>query len=197
VLGDDNIIMSRLPKDDLAKIVAQIEQNASRKFGMTLNLSKSAVHSKIEELEVLSYKIGDKGTHPEKDSAKLLAQLLFPERKFRKELASYRAIGIAYANCGNSEVLHDICKEIFYEYYNDRLIIDNESDLEHLRKVMPGSISWMPEIFKQIDFTREQFISIKEIRDSVSQWKGYLGYQPRFRKEHFVFDPDHPFNDTF
>ena len=89
---------------------------------MTLNLEKSKVTNNIEEIEVLSYRIGMFGQYPYKQPEKLSGQLLFPERDFQKDLAAYRAIRIAFANLGQDLRVHEICERM-YNTYNNKIII--------------------------------------------------------------------------
>lgn len=192
VLGDDNIIFAKWDNDQVDRFLDKLEENATHKYQMKINRTKSHRTTNITELEVLSYKIGKEGI-PSKNTAKLLAGLLFPERKFKKEYAAYRAIAFAIASAGQDEQFYQLCKQYYEKYVDEAIPIDNNFKDYQFMKNLPQSILWLEEIRNQIDFSK--FPTLQECKSFVKEWKGPLGYDSKWRKAHYMYPPDFDFNE--
>lgn len=111
VQGDDSIIllMSHYTtiKDSFLPFFSLYAQQY---FGSIVNTKKSEVLPSLEGAEVLKYR--NFGTMPKRDELQLLAMLRHPERTSSLPSLMARAIGVAYANCGNHTRVYQICEDI-------------------------------------------------------------------------------------
>jgi hypothetical protein len=112
VQGDDSIILMpyhyTVIKDSFLTFFSTY---AKTYFGSTLNLKKSELLPSLEGAEVLKYR--NRGTMPQRDELQLLAMLRHPERTASLPSLMARAIGVAYANCGNYTRVYLICEDIY------------------------------------------------------------------------------------
>ncbi|ANQ45203.1 RNA-dependent RNA polymerase [Rose partitivirus] len=112
VQGDDSIILMpyqyTVIKDTFLQFFSAYAQEY---FGSTLNMKKSEILPSLERAEVLRYR--NHGTMPERDELQLLAMLRHPERTSSLPSLMARAIGVAYANCGNHTRVYQICEDIY------------------------------------------------------------------------------------
>lgn len=118
VLGDDSVIASRMPpglrRDDILPRLAEI---AARRFGAIVNTEKSQILPSVEGIHILGYDCHS--CLPRRNSNKLLAQLLYPERYAPFEVLKARCVGIAMAGCGLDVNVYKVCKDVF-EYCSSR-----------------------------------------------------------------------------
>lgn len=112
VQGDDSIggFLEIIPPALFPSFLAQFKYYALLYFGSTLNDKKSEISSTLENLEVLKYR--NHGGIPYRSEPELLAMLLHPERSQRLDALMARSIGIAYANCGHSPLVYNVCEDI-------------------------------------------------------------------------------------
>jgi len=119
VQGDDSIggITEIIPEFAFPTFITQFKSYATHYFGAILNDKKSELSRYLDRLECLKYR--NIGGMPIRDENELLAMLLFPERSQKLEALMSRAIGIAYANCGNSPKVYSICEDIYNHLKHD------------------------------------------------------------------------------
>nr|BBA66577.1 RNA-dependent RNA polymerase [Pear alphapartitivirus] len=112
VQGDDSIFLLLAHyitiKDSFLPFFTTYAQHY---FGSTVNIRKSEVLPSLEGAEVLKYR--NHGTMPKRDELQLLAMLRHPERTSSLSSLMARAIGVAYANCGNYTRVYQICEDVY------------------------------------------------------------------------------------
>jgi hypothetical protein len=113
ILGDDSLIgiVEHLNLQDVKSFISKFANEAKRRFGAILNVRKSEISHNINDLSFLGYRIN--GGLPVRDNYKLLAQLLYPERQWNFNTLAARAIGIAWASCGQSRLVYNVCQDVF------------------------------------------------------------------------------------
>jgi hypothetical protein len=113
IMGDDSLLaLSELiPKDRYQDFLDKFANIAKRRFGAILNVKKSAISDTFNGLSFLGY-VND-NTIPKRDEVQLIAQLAMPERYWNIERLGARAVGIAYASCGQSKLVYDVCKNVY------------------------------------------------------------------------------------
>jgi hypothetical protein len=112
IQGDDSIILFLVLYATIVFTFLQFFQHyASIYFGSTVSANKSEIRPSLEGAEVLKYR--NHGTMPVREELQLLAMLRHPERTSSLNSLMARTIGIAYANCGNSTRVYQICEDIY------------------------------------------------------------------------------------
>lgn len=112
VQGDDSIFLMPYHYILIKETFLQFFSTyAQQYFGSTVNLRKSEILPSLEGAEVLKYR--NCGTMPRRDELQLLAMLRHPERTSSLPSLMARAIGVAYANCGNYTRVYQICEDIY------------------------------------------------------------------------------------
>jgi len=126
-------------------------------FNAKLSPDKTSFSDKLTNVSVLSY-FNNYGL-PFRTDEDLLSHLYFPERPQDFPRLAASALGIAYANCGHSQRLHDLCEYIF-------------NKLVHEQGVEPNwnALAWMIRsgLFPTIgDLKSTTFPSITSIQEMV------------------------------
>jgi len=135
-----------------------IAKEASDRFDATLNVEKSSISDHLNDLEVLSYK--NRYGNSYRDEAELLAQLLYPERNYRTLGATASAaVGIAMASMGNSEVIHNICFDIWNHIVNE---IGEAPKFINAKR-------WIGEVLN-LRISGKTFPSLLELKDQQFFW---------------------------
>nr|WTM05217.1 RNA-dependent RNA polymerase [Armillaria gallica partitivirus 1] len=123
VQGDDSLIC--LPEQIYASqgigFLQQIRDTAAEYFNAKLNDKKSQISDTTHNVKVLGY-----SNHygiPYREDSDLLSHLFFPERSYSLPALMSTAIGIAYASCGCSSRVYNICKNI-YDFLRDKLNVE-------------------------------------------------------------------------
>lgn len=113
VLGDDSLIGLRefIPECDFSEFLDKLAAEALKRFGSILSTSKSTIKRTLENGNFLGYTINN--SIPTRDYLALLAQLVYPERNWDINKLAARAVGICWASCGQSNLVYDVCKDIF------------------------------------------------------------------------------------
>lgn len=113
VQGDDSLIT--LPENVYAmegqQFLQRIRDTAEFYFNAKLNDKKSEISDSTNNVKVLGYK--NKYGIAYRDDDDLLSHLFYPERSYSLPALMSTAIGIAYASCGCSQRVYDICKNIY------------------------------------------------------------------------------------
>jgi len=160
VQGDDSLVAF---SEHIALIygnhfLVMIRDEAKRRFNANLNPGKSQISQHLNDIEVLSYK--NRYGMAYRDNAHLLAQLLYPERSYRKLAATASAaIGIAMASMGTSKVLYNICYDI-WDFIVNKL------------KVTPKYLNFSRSFLFNLDLSYDpsRFPSLQEIKDQQFYW---------------------------
>lgn len=113
VLGDDSLVGLRelIKEQDWNDFLIRFAEEAERRFGAELNLEKSKIANSLDGVTFLGYEYSN--SIPKRDRCLLLAQLLHPERSWDIHKLASKAIGIAYASCGQDKVVYDVCKDVY------------------------------------------------------------------------------------
>lgn len=101
MLGDDSITGMIIPECDpenLDPILKRMEQIARDELHVILNLKKSKITRAWDLIEVLGYR--NLFGYPVRDTERMIAVFLMPERRVNAGRIKARALGLAYANCG-------------------------------------------------------------------------------------------------
>lgn len=112
-LGDDSLIglPTLIPESDYLEFLEKFGIEAKRRFGAILSVKKSLMKPTLQGCHVLGYTYDN--AVPKRDEIMLLAQLAYPERHWDYDRMAARAIGIAYASCGQSQLVYNVCKDVF------------------------------------------------------------------------------------
>jgi len=190
VLGDDNSAMTNWPYGRMNKFISFMETYCLERYHMVLSKTKSVITSLRNKLETLSYTCNF--GKPRRPLGKLVAQLCYPEHVLSEkkllETMSMRAIGIAYAACGQDRTFHRFCNDVYYMYLPFMKMTDEA--LEKARRWIPSSVIFgLDEQIQTFDLTR--FPSIHEIHNLLNHYHGPLGFAPKWNYAHFINDPDY------
>lgn len=183
VLGDDNSGFTHWSLDQLHAFISFMEKYCLTRYNMVLSHTKSVITSLRNKIESLSYRCNY--GNPRRDIDKLVAQLCYPEHKLKLHTMSARAIGIAYASCGQDETFHTFCFDV-YRIFLPFLKLDERAKLNLSRFLFQGaSPEDIPPIFDTLEFP-----SIYTVRNSIASYAGPLLYTPKWNTAHFINKPD-------
>jgi hypothetical protein len=181
VLGDDNSGFTHWTITTLDEFVQFMEKYALQRWNMVLSKTKSVITVLRSKIETLSYQCNF--GMPRRPIGKLVAQLCYPERGIKYRTMSARAIGLAYASCGQCPTFHELCKDVYHMFLPFYDLTPREK-LTLMRQLSPADTS--PEI--ELNFT--SFPSIDKVRSFISRYHGPLSYDTKWNKAHFIFPPD-------
>lgn len=184
VMGDDNTLMTHWRSCDLEEFLKFLTEYSFKRYNMKVSINKSIITSLRHKIQTLSYTCNF--GRPLKDPIKLLAQLVYPERKPKRHVMSYRAIGIAYAACGQHRKLHEICRNIYTIFLP---WIKNMKDEDEIKKYLPSMFTYMEENLDGIDLGK--FPDIEDVQQLVSIHQGFLKQEPKWKRSHFTDDPEY------
>nr|QLC36800.1 RNA-dependent RNA polymerase [Sarcosphaera coronaria partitivirus] len=113
VQGDDSLTVSREPffQTEGKKFIEKLAHEALTRFNAVLSPEKTSYGENLSDVEVLSYK--NRFGIAYRDSAELLAKLLYPERPRTLGATASAAIGIAQAAMGCSTEVYNTCRNVF------------------------------------------------------------------------------------
>nr|QLC36828.1 RNA-dependent RNA polymerase [Sarcosphaera coronaria partitivirus] len=182
VLGDDNSGFTLWPLSRLVEFITFLESYALRRYNMVLSKTKSVITALRSKIESLGYQCNF--GRPKRPIDKLVAQLAYPEHKIKYHTMSARAIGLAYASCGNDPTFYAFCYDVFctfLPYYKP----DPRQDLQLARMLQKTDDEQHPFRTEHL-----QFPTIETIRKCFDKYQGPLSYEPKWNKAHFINDPD-------
>jgi hypothetical protein len=169
VLGDDNLIYLREHIDRTLQFAVFLDHYANQRHGMVLSILKSVITNLRTKITFLSYE-NTEGM-PTRPIGKLVAQLAFPERPVpekRNWIHAARALGLAYASCGQDMAFHLLCKIVYEEFRP----ADPVSVL-HIDKIFKKWKFQLPEFDIQTDeYSFPDFPTLYELRQNVSSYHG-------------------------
>nr|WNB49992.1 RNA-dependent RNA polymerase [Sclerotium hydrophilum virus 3] len=129
VQGDDSIIRLSvlIPSSAHEDFLNRLAELALEYFNAVLSIKKSEIRNRLNGCEVLSYR-HHQGL-PYREEIAMLAQLYHTEaRNPTPETTMSRAIGFAYAACGNHRRVH-YCLENLYNFYKEKGFTANHAGL--------------------------------------------------------------------
>lgn len=187
ILGDDITGLTNMDITKMFIIISKCIDYLEHRWNVEISNVKTILTSLRGKIKTLSYECNF--GLPKKDIHKLLAQFCYPERYFKPQYQAYRAIGFAYAACGQSTIFHKFCEEVYKEFKDDMADINDEK----IRNYIPGQFSYLEDNFDKKIF--EKFPTILDVLDQISTYHGPLSFTPRWRDSHFINDPDHEYDD--
>jgi len=185
IMGDDNSGFTHWSIARLESFIEFLEAYALSRYGMVLSKTKSVITVLRNKIETLAYQCNF--GQPRRPIGKLVAQLCYPERGPRPKFMSARAVGMAWASCGQDKTFHDFCRDMYYEFLDDSEPV-TESNFHHIQSHLPGYLRIDESVRQTINF--QVFPSLTHVLQTIAQWKGPLSFQPKWDLAHFVNQPD-------
>ncbi|AFW17810.1 RNA-dependent RNA polymerase [Heterobasidion partitivirus 8] len=185
IMGDDNSGFTIWSIARLEQFITFLESYALTRYGMVMSKTKSLVTVLRHKIQTLSYTCNF--GRPLRPIPELVAHLVFPEREFKPQFMSARAVGMAWASCAQDKTFHDFCRDVFYEYLEESVPVDN-TNIAWIQSHLPGYLRVDPEVTKMIDLN--VFPSFLHVSQKLSRWQGPLSYQPKWDLAHFINQPD-------
>ncbi|UTR30275.1 RNA-dependent RNA polymerase [Hymenoscyphus fraxineus partitivirus 1] len=187
VLGDDNLIFTLMHIRRITDFMHFMEEYANKRHGMVLSVLKSVYTHLRTKITFLSYE-NNYGL-PSRPIGKLVAQLAFPERPPKPGhdwIHAARALGLAYANCGQDHRFHNLC-ELVYNKFKPTTSVPTH----HVSKIFKKWQYQLPKEFeiKGQEYTFPDFPSLHEIRDLVKDYHGSLHEHDKWNFELFDSKP--------
>jgi len=182
VLGDDNSGFTHWSFLTLTDFVTFLESYALSRWNMTLSKTKSVLTTLRDKIETLSYQCNY--GNPKRPIDKLVAQLCYPEHGMRYATMSARAIGLAFAACGQDVKFHAFCQDV-HAMYSPFLSLSKIDALQIARIISPSDTTL------ELDYDFSVFPSISSIRARISSYAGPLPYATKWNYAHFMRDPDY------
>jgi len=186
IMGDDNSGFTTWPIARLESFIAFLESYSLSRFGMVLSTTKSVITTLRQKIQTLGYTCNF--GMPTRPIDKLVAQLAYPEHGPAPKYMSYRAIGMAYAACGSDETFHSFCRDIYYDFFDERASLTPET-LDQIVKYLPGTLKIDDSLTESDVF--EEFPSLQTVRNKLTFWQGPLSFYPKWNRAHFINDPDY------
>jgi hypothetical protein len=186
VLGDDNSAMTHFPLSTLIRFVSFLESYCLERWNMVLSKTKSVITSLRSKIETLSYQCNFGS--PRRPIPKMVAQLCYPEHGLKYSTMAFRAIGLAFASCGQDRTFHSFCFDI-YKHFLPYSILTPDISLT-MQKWLPAPFfsSSDPE---DLEILLSRFPTLDEVRSFISSYRGPLQYAPKWNYAHFKYAPDY------
>jgi hypothetical protein len=169
VLGDDNLIFIRENIDRVLSFAVFLDHYANKRHGMVLSILKSVITNLRSKITFLSYENSE--GMPTRPIGKLVAQLAFPERPVpekREWIHAARALGLAYASCGQDMAFHLLCKMVYEEFKPAEPV-----SVHYLEKVFKKWKFQLPEFDIQTEhYSFPHFPALYELRQNVNSYHG-------------------------
>lgn len=178
VLGDDSLIgmLEYLAATEHESFLTQFAAIAERRFGAILNVKKSNVCTSLTGTNFLGYI--NENAIPIRDPLALLAQLAYPERNWDINKLAARAVGICWASCGQSQLVYNVCKDVFDFCVN-------------VGKATPDQtgIAWMEYLSISTNLDVSRFPTLEEIQSRLLSNNSNAENDRRFwNPVHFLSD---------
>jgi hypothetical protein len=113
ILGDDSLVglIEFIQPENYEDFLDKFATEALQRFGAKLNRKKSSVKNTLQGSNFLGYTFNN--AIPVRDELALLAQLAYPERNWDINKLAARAVGICWASCGQSDLVYNVCLDVF------------------------------------------------------------------------------------
>jgi hypothetical protein len=186
VMGDDNLIFLQENIEQVTRFMAFLAIYCESRHGMVLSILKSVFSNLRTKISFLSYD-NDFGM-PTRPIGKLVAQLAFPERPIpshREWIHAARALGLAYANCGQDPVFHLLCLMVYIKFLPSEPV-----PTLHLMKIFKKWKFQLPNF----DVTAEtysfpDFPTLDHIRQQVKDYHGPFSEEDKWNFNVFNVPP--------
>nr|UWK02062.1 RNA-dependent RNA polymerase [Fusarium poae partitivirus 2] len=192
VLGDDNLIFARQNFDRICDFMIFLTKYADTRHGMVVSILKSVYTKLRSKISFLSYE----NTYgmPTRPIGKLVAQLSMPERPIpdnRKWIHAARALGLAYANCGQDAHFHLLCHMVYEKFRPDTPVPSL-----HIEKVFKKWKYQLPEFdIESVTYTFPDFPTLFSIRQLVSDYHGFFSETDKWNADMFEAPPSDNLHD--
>jgi len=188
IMGDDNIFFARENFMRICAFMLFLEQYASSRHRMILSILKSVWTTLRSKIEVLGY-TNNYGL-PTRDIGKLVAQLAFPERPVphnKNWMHAARAIGLAYASCGQDHSFHLLCYLVFQKYKPaDQQQVTARQFSRAVKYTVSSLLDLDPDL-GSIDFP--EFPSLSAVRTLVQHHHGFFSETDKWKDTIFLDPP--------
>nr|QOI17271.1 RNA-dependent RNA polymerase [Picoa juniperi partitivirus 2] len=169
ILGDDNIFFVNQPHARMIDFMDFLDTYALKRHGMVLSVLKS-VYSKLRtQISILGYT--NMYGMPIRPLGKLVAQLVYPERPVPEDkqwMHAARALGLAYAACGQDSSFHQLCFHVYRHFKPDYPVPSSQ-----FRKWIKFTVREIINFETDAELTTfPEFPSLQEIRSLVSTYHG-------------------------
>nr|QLC36831.1 RNA-dependent RNA polymerase [Sarcosphaera coronaria partitivirus] len=192
VLGDDNLIFLRQNFSRVVKFMTFLEQYSASRHGMVLSILKSMFDKIRSKIVFLSYE-NNYGL-PTRPIGKLVAQLAFPERPVpadREWIHAARALGLAYASCGQDYVFHLLCKMVYEKFKPDVPV-----SALHINKIFKKWKFQLPEFdIESPTYTFPVFPTVHDIRAPLAAYHGPFSEEDKWNYKVFTVPPSDNLTD--
>jgi len=193
VMGDDNLIFLNHNFSRVCQFMEFLSVYALSHHGMALSILKSVYSTLANKISFLSY-TNDNGM-PTRPLGKLVAQLAFPERPIpadRTWMHSARALGLAYASCGQDPLFYHLCKMV-YDLFRPAEALKTLQVEKVLRKLVHTGLEFDLE---NDEFHFPDFPTLAHIRSIVSTYHGPFSEEDKWNTNLFNVPPSDNL-DTF
>ncbi|BBC21044.1 RNA dependent RNA polymerase [Rosellinia necatrix partitivirus 8] len=186
VLGDDNLIFLQHNLERITRFMVFLERYSKDRHGMVLSILKSMFSNLRTKITFLSYE--NFFGHPSRPIGKLVAQLAFPERPVppaREWIHAARALGLAYASCGQDPTFHLLCKMV-YERFRPSVPVPTL----HINKIFKKWKYQLPDFdIEELEYTFPDFPTCTEIFALVSDYHGVFSETDKWNFNVFTVPP--------
>lgn len=192
VMGDDNLIFLTQNFNRVCLFMSFLEEYSASRHGMALSILKSVYTNLRSKITFLSY--DNNYGLPTRPIGKLVAQLAFPERPIpaeREWIHAARALGLAYAACGQDAHFHLLCKMVY-----DSFRPSTPVPTHHLMKTFKKWKYQLPEFdVESLEYTFPNFPTYREIVDNLRHYHGSFSSQDKWNFSVFNVPPNDNLTD--
>nr|ATQ64297.1 RNA-dependent RNA polymerase [Sodiomyces alkalinus partitivirus 1] len=192
VLGDDNLIFLQQYLERVTAFMAFLDQYSKTRHGMVLSILKSMFSNLRSKITFLGYE--NNYGYPSRPIGKLVAQLAFPERPVpekREWIHAARALGLAYASCGQDPVFHLLCKMV-YDKFRPAIAVPSH----HIMKIFKKWKFQLPDFdIEDVTYTFPDFPTVHKIRHDVYGYKGFFSETDKWNFDVFDVPPSDNLTD--
>jgi len=186
VLGDDNLIFLHQNLERVTKFMNFLAKYSESRHGMTLSILKSMFSSLRSKITFLSYE--NHYGYATRPIGKLVAQLAFPERHVPSDkqwIHAARALGIAYAACGQDPIFHLLCKLVYEQFRPSHAVPSH-----HINKIFKKWKYQLPDFdIEDVEYTFPAFPTCESIRSATYGYHGPFSEMDKWNTDVFDVPP--------
>nr|AHU88025.1 RNA-dependent RNA polymerase [Ustilaginoidea virens partitivirus 2] len=186
VLGDDNLIFLNQNYERVCAFMPFLEKYAETRHGMVLSILKSVISNLRSKITFLSYE--NHYGYAIRPLGKLVSQLAYPERPVpphREWIHAARALGIAYAACGQNAVFHLLCKMVYEQFRPPQAVPSH-----HIQKVFKKWKYQLPDFdIEDVEYTFPAFPTCESIRRATHGYHGPFSEMDKWNTNVFGVPP--------
>nr|QLC36818.1 RNA-dependent RNA polymerase [Sarcosphaera coronaria partitivirus] len=186
VLGDDNLIFMKQNFDRVCAFMTFLVSYSETRHGMVLSILKSMYSTLRHKITFLSYE--NNYGMPSRPIGKLVAQLAYPERPISSRdewIHAARALGLAYASCGQDPTFHLLCKMV-YDAFRPRDPIPSDK----IQKIFSKWQHQLPDFDLDSDvYSFPTFPTSEYIKSLVKSYHGAFSEVDKWNFDLFTVPP--------